>query len=500
VTAGPSFGTRQRIGLVVAPLLFLVMLLVQPPGIEQPAWRTGALAAVMAVLWISEAIPISVTALLPLVLLPVMDVSDIEAAAAPYANSVIFLFMGGFMLARAMERWRLHLRIALWTMQIVGTRPRQMVGGMMAATGLISMWVSNTACTMMMLPIGLSVIQLVERNSGADSSSTGPGTAASRNFATAVLLGIAYAASIGGIGTLIGTPPNALFAGFIRETYGITIGFAQWMLVGVPIVIVALPVTWIMLTRTFPLGAEDLPEGRELVRRELAALGPISRGEWIVAGVFASATILWITRPFLADALPQLSDAGIAVAAAVALFLIPAEPKTWTFTLDWDTAKNIPWDVLVLFGGGLSLAAAISRTGLANVIGQSFSALDALPLVVVILVLIACICLLSELASNTATAATFLPVAAGLALGVSENPLLITTATAIGASLGFMLPVATPPNAIVYGTGRLTVPQMTRAGLALDIIGIILATVAVFALATWAFDIQLGVVPPWAAR
>ena len=487
-----AFGTRQRAGMIIAPLVLVLMLLVRPAGIPLPAWNTAAIGIVMATLWITEAIPISVTALLPLVLLPVFGISDIEAAAAPYANSVIFLFMGGFMLAKAMEHWRLHSRIALWTMLAVGTRPRQMVGGLMAATGFISMWVSNTASTAMMLPIGLSIIQLAERN---ESLRTSP--KAKSDFAAAMMLGIAYAASIGGLGTLIGTPPNALYAGFVKETYGITIGFAQWMMIGVPLVIVALPITWLMLTRVvFAVGTEDIPDGRALIRSELAALGPISRGEWSVAIVFACTTILWITRPFLAPWLPQLSDAGIAVAAAVVLFLIPIDHKRGIFALNWSTARDIPWDVLVLFGGGLSLAAAMSKTGLAAIVGGSLSVMDQLPVFVVILALVATICFLSELASNTATAAAFLPIAGALAIGLGENPLLTTTATVLGASLGFMLPVATPPNAIVYGTGHLTVPQMTRAGFWLDIIGIVLATLAVFGLATWALGIQLGVMPP----
>jgi sodium-dependent dicarboxylate transporter 2/3/5 len=491
-----TFGTRQRVGLALGPIAFLVMIMNAPAGFDPLAWRTAIVAVVMAIFWVTEAIPIAVTALFPLAMLPVLGVSDIAAAASPYANEVIFLFMGGFILAKAMERWRLHQRIALWTISAVGTRPRQMVGGLMAATGLISMWVSNTATTVMMLPIGISIIHLVEKN-----RAIGGHASEKSNFSAAVMLGIAYAASIGGLGTLIGTPPNALFAGFIRESYGITISFAQYMMIGVPIVLVVLPLTWLMLTRVaFPIGTSELPDGRALIQRELAGLGSVSRGEWTVAVIFGLTTLLWVTRPLLAGVLPQLSDAGIAVSAAVLLFLVPIDFKRGVFALDWESAKGIPWDVLLLFGGGLSLAAAISKTGLAGNIGNALRVLDQLPLVVVILSLVAVVCLLSELASNTATAAAFLPVAAALALALNENPLLITLATALGASLGFMLPVATPPNAIVYGTGYVTVPQMTRAGLWLDVLCIIVASVAVFTVGAWALDIQLGVVPPWAVR
>jgi sodium-dependent dicarboxylate transporter 2/3/5 len=367
---------------------------------------------------------------------------------------------------------------------------------MMLATGVISMWVSNTATTVMMLPIGLSLIELADRNGTFHES-----PAARANFAAAIMLGIAYAASIGGLGTLIGTPPNLLFAGFVRETYGFEIGFAQWMMVGVPLVAVALPLTWLLITRvTCPVGTSEMPEGGALIRSELAAMGKVTKGEWIVAVVFAITTLLWVSRPLFESALPQLSDAGIVVAAAVALFVIPVDFRRGVFALDWPSARQIPWDVLLLFGGGLSLAAAISRTGLATKIGELLRVLDQFPIVVVVVILVATICLLSELASNTATAAAFLPVAAALALGLGENPLLTATATVLGASLGFMLPVATPPNAIVYGTGRVTVARMTRTGFLLDLIGIVLATIAVFVLALWAFDIQLGVVPDWARR
>jgi sodium-dependent dicarboxylate transporter 2/3/5 len=273
------------------------------------------------------------------------------------------------------------------------------------------------------------------------------------------------------------------------------------MMIGVPIVLVVLPLTWLMLTRVaFPIGTSELPDGRALIQRELAGLGSVSRGEWTVAVIFGLTTLLWVTRPLLAGVLPQLSDAGIAVSAAVLLFLVPIDFKRGVFTLDWESAKGIPWDVLLLFGGGLSLAAAISKTGLAGNIGNALRVLDQLPLVVVILSLVAVVCLLSELASNTATAAAFLPVAAALALALNENPLLITLATALGASLGFMLPVATPPNAIVFGRGFVTVPQMTRAGLWLDVLCIIGASGAVFTVGAWALDFQLGVVPPWAVR
>ncbi|MEW5927945.1 MAG: SLC13 family permease, partial [Gemmatimonadota bacterium] len=315
-SAGAAPGLRPRAGLLLGPLLFAAMLLAPAPdGLSAAGWRAAAVGALMAAWWVTEAVPIAATALLPLPLFPLLGVAKIDAAAAPYANPLIFLFMGGFLLALAMQRWELHRRIALNVIRAMGTRPAHLVGGFMAATALISMWVSNTATAVMMLPIGISVTELVLPRGGEAGEEE-------RGFAAALMLGIAYAASIGGFATLIGTPPNALLAGFVRETYGREIGFGEWMLVGVPLMLLVLPLTWLLLVRgVFRIRAPEIPGGRELIDREIAKLGPMSRPEWTVLAVFGTAALLWVVHPFLRAWVPEgaLSDAGIGVGAALLL-------------------------------------------------------------------------------------------------------------------------------------------------------------------------------------
>ncbi len=486
---------RSTTGLLLGPAVLALSLVLPPPaGMSVEAWRTAAVGFLMAIWWISEAIPIPATALVPIALFPLLGVAPVEAAAAPYANPVIFLFLGGFLIAQAMQRWNLHRRIALAVISAVGTRPVPLIGGFMVAAAFLSMWVSNTATAVMMLPIGLSVVDLALRRDGVPD--TEPGDS---NFAVALMLGIAYACSIGGLATLIGTPPNALLAGFMSETYGVQIGFGEWMLVGLPLAAVGLPVTWLVLTRwVYPVRMTEIPGGREAIAREVKALGSPSRGESLVAVVFVLTAAAWIFRPLLETWVPGLSDAGIAIAAAVVLFLLPVNLAAREFVLNWEWARRLPWDVLILFGGGLSLAGAISRTGLAEWIGASLSGLDALPVIGIVIVVTTVIIFLTELTSNTATAAAFLPIVASLAIGLGENPLLLAVPAALAASCAFMLPVATPPNAIVYGSGFVTIPQMARAGLVLNGIFIVLLTLGGYLLMILALGVVPGVLPEWA--
>lgn len=481
---------RRRVGLVLGPIVLTTMLVMPPPeGLEMAGWRTAAVGILMAIWWVTEAIPIPATALLPLVLFPALGVADIGAASAPYANPVIYLFMGGFMVAQAMQRWGLHRRVALVVISAVGTRPRQLVGGFMLAAGFISMWVSNTATAVMMLPIGLSVIDLVIRGDHEPD----PGDS---NFAVALMLGIAYACSIGGLGTLIGTPPNALLAGFMAETYGVQIGFGQWMLLGVPFVVIGLPLTWIILTRwIFPVKLEEIPGGREAITREVHSLGPLGRGETLVGIVFILTAVAWVTRPLLEGFIPGISDAGIAVAAALLLFALPVDLRKGIFVLNWEWARRLPWDVLVLFGGGLSLAAMITRTGLAEWIGGALGGIQGLHIVLVMGIVTLVIIFLTELTSNTATAAAFVPLVASLAIGIGENPLLLVIPATLAASCAFMLPVATPPNAIVYGSGFVTIPQMARAGFVLNLLFLVLITALVYGLVILVFGVAAAGVP-----
>jgi sodium-dependent dicarboxylate transporter 2/3/5 len=461
------------VGLLAGPIVLCAVLFAPTPVDLSPAgWKTAGVGLLMAIWWLTEAMPIPATSLVPLVLLPVLGAGDIDQVAAPYANPIIFLFMGGFLIALAMQRWNLHRRIALAMLARVGSSPRGLVAGFMAATALLSMWVSNTATALMMLPIGLSVVELLDR-----SDTTHEEPAMKRPLSVALMLGIAYAASIGGLGTLIGTPPNAFLAGFMSEAYGVELGFARWMLLGIPLVLVALPLVFLVLTRVaFRLQPEPIPGAAEVIAEARTRQGPLGRAERLVGGVFAVVAVLWMTRPLLDDWLPGLSDAGIAMAGGVALFLLPVDFRQGRFVLNWEWARRLPWGVLILFGGGLSLASAIDRTGLNEWIGSSAAGVSHWPFAAFLLLVTAFVVLLTELTSNTATAAAFLPILASIAVQSGWDPLTVVAPAAIGASCAFMLPVATPPNAIVYGSGRVTVPQMARAGAYLNVLMILLVT------------------------
>jgi sodium-dependent dicarboxylate transporter 2/3/5 len=483
---------RERIGLLLGPLLLTILLLLPAPeGMSEQGWKTTAVGALMATWWISEAIPIAATALIPLVLFPLLGILPIGDTAPAYANPLIFLFLGGFVIALAMERWNLHRRIALAVVRVMGVKPKRLVLGFMVATAFLSMWVSNTATAVMMVPIALSVVHLVRP--GAEY---GEGQPLDFNFAISLMLGVAYAASIGGLATLIGTPPNALLAGFMLETYGIEIGFAQWMVVGVPLTVVALPLSWLVLTSfVYPIRIREIPGGRETIDREYRALGPISTAEKAVAAVFVATAALWVTRPLLEETIPGIHDTVIAIAAALVLFLIPVGGGE--HAMNWETAEKLPWGVLLLFGGGLALADAVKESGLAEWIGGSVGGLG-WSVFAMILAVTTIIVFLTELTSNTATAAAFLPLVASIAVGLGEDPFLLAVPAALAASCAFMMPVATPPNAIVFGSGYVTVPQMARAGLWLNVLFIALITALVYGLIPLVFGVETGVVPAWA--
>jgi sodium-dependent dicarboxylate transporter 2/3/5 len=468
----------------------MALVLSPPPaGLTPAAWNCAAVGLLMAVWWITEAVPIPATALVPLVALPLLGVRPIEAAAAPYANPVIFLFMGGFMIAQALQRWGLHRRIALGIIRLNPSRPTAVVAGFMVSAAFLSMWISNTATTLMMLPIALSVIELVH-----PPAETRRGRS---NFAVALLLGIAYAASIGGMTTIIGTPTNALLVGFLKETYAYRLDFATWLPFGLPMAVIGLPLTFLLLTRVvYPIRLRQIPGGRAVVEARLRELGPMSRGERVVAAVFAATALLWVTSPLVARVLPGVSDAGIAIAAAVLLFTLPA--GSGQRVLDWESAQRLPWGVLLLFGGGLSLASAVSKSGLATWLGTSVGGLSHWPTPLIVVLMCLLINFLTELTSNTATAAAFLPVLASVAMALNEDPLLLLVPATVSASCAFMLPVATPPNAIVYGSDCLTVPQMVRAGFLNNLLYVALVAVLAYTLMPLTLDVTPGVVPAWA--
>lgn len=457
----------QVIGLILGAAFLLATIVFPPPAtMGAEAWAALGLMLLMATWWSTEAIPIPATALLPIVLVPALGLGSVGQATSPYANPIIFLFLGGFTLGLAMQRWNLHRRIALMTLKAVGSKPRRQIGGFMLATAFLSMWVSNTTTAIMMLPIGLSVVGMMDNDNPEGV----------RRYATALLLAIAYSASIGGIATLIGTPPNALLAAYLSENQGISVGFAQWMLLGVPVTIVMLALAWWWLTR-YDFGLGSSGDGDRAIREDLDALGPLGRGEKLVATVFLITASAWIFRPLLSDSLmPWLSDTGIAIAAAIAMFIIPVNTRKGEFLLDWETAKGIPWGVLLLFGGGLAMAGVISSSGLAEWIAQSLGVAGTLPTLVMIVLVAGVIIFLTEVTSNTATAAAFLPLLGALAMSQGVSPLLLTVPAAIAASCAFMMPVATPPNAIVFSSGHMQISDMIRAGFALNLMGIVVVT------------------------
>ncbi|MFK7161807.1 DASS family sodium-coupled anion symporter [Marinospirillum sp. MEB164] len=463
-----SMSLAAWIGFFLGPaFLLLTFILPAPEGMSEIAWRVVGLTLLMATWWSTEAIPIPITSLLPILLVPALGIASLRDVTAPYANPIIFLFLGGFLLGLAMQRWNLHRRIALLTLLAVGDQPARQIAGFMLATGFISMWVSNTATAIMMLPIGLSIISLMESDNEAELE----------RFATALLLAIAYAASIGGVATLIGTPPNALLAGYLADNQGIQLGFGEWMLIGLPVSILMMGITWWWLSRK-PFDIKG--NSKAMLQEELRKMGPMTKAEKLVALVFVLAALAWVVRPMLNTWMPWLSDTGIAMAAAIALFMIPVDIKKRVFLMSWDKADAIPWGVLLLFGGGLALAGMISSSGLAVWIANGLGGLSTLPLLLTIALVVAVILFLTEVTSNTATAAAFLPLLGALAVAQDLSPLLYTVPAAIAASCAFMLPVATPPNAIVFGTGHMKISSMIRTGAMLNLTGIVIVTLACY--------------------
>lgn len=489
-----GFGRRQAVGWIAGPLLLLLtFVLPAPEGLGELGWRTAGVAALMAVWWITEPIPIPATSLLPMVLFPLLGVVDIRAAAAPYAHPIIYLFFGGFLLALAMERWGLHRRIALGLIGVMGTQPSRIVAGFMIASAFLSMWVSNTATALMMLPIALSVVALLEAQAQGEEDKSHAAT-----FSLVLLLSVAYSATIGGLGTLIGTPPNALLAAFLNQTYGFRIGFAQWMLVGVPAVLLGVPLAWFLMTRViFRLKDMEIHGAAEVIVTERSRLGALTKPEKYVAIIFALTALGWITQPFLVRLFPLISDTGIALAGGLLLFMTPVDLRKGEFLMNWETAKRAPWDVFLLFGGGLSLASAIGAHGVAEWLGTMFEGAEAIPLLLLVAFICAFILLLTELTSNTATAATFLPVIAAVAISIGENPLLLLIPAAMAANCAFMLPVGTPPNAIVFGSGRIALPDMAKVGLWLNLSFVVLIVLVTYALGPLVFDLEPGVQPDW---
>ena len=476
----------KRIGLFLGPLLFLVTLLFfRPEGMTPAAHATLAGTLWVATWWITEAIPIAATSLLPIVLFPLTGALGLSETTEAFGDKYIFLYIGGFILAIGIERWNLHRRLALNIIAHIGTNVNRILLGFMAATAFLSMWISNTASSVMMLPIGAAITKPLRDNPDTREDEN-------RTFGRLLMLGIAYSASIGGISTLIGTPPNLVLAGIVQELYGIEITFQRWIVFGLPISLLLLLICWKYLaglTRHFR--QRSFAGGQQEVRRQLEALGPIGYEEKTVLWVFSLTAFAWITRSFLlAPLLPGLDDTIIAIAGGLALFILPARRGSGRAIVDWEEAVQLPWGILLLFGGGLAIAQAFKTTGLAEWMATQLVALNGVPIFVLLLVLIAAVNFLTEITSNLATTAMLLPVLASLALTVDVHPYLLMVGATVAASCAFMLPVATPPNAVVFGSGYLTIPDMVRAGVVMNLISIALLTLIVYFVLPylWGFD------------
>jgi len=505
---------RNKIGLYLGPLLFIIFILIPSGEDSPPITLMAAVALLMAVWWITEAIPIPATALLPVALFPVLGLMSGKEVCPHYINSYIFLFMGGFIIALALERWNLHRRIALYVIRIVGDQPRRLVLGFMLAVAFLSMWISNTAASMMMLPIGMSVIALANDQIASFDGNVFNEKSLGRfqkNFSTVLMLGIAYGASIGGIGTLVGTPPNLVFSHIFRMEFpsGPEITFTSWLLLGIPFVFTFLIITWVLLVFViYPPGRGRFFGGGAVIKVELEKLGAMTSAEKRLLVVFLATALLWIFRQDISFSaafkipgwssllsLSKVDDGTVAMFMALTLFLIPAGNRSGERLMDWNTAKNLPWGILLLFGGGFALAAGFKQSGLSLWIGSQLAFLANVPTTVMIASVSLLVTFLTEMTSNTATTQVILPVLASLSRTIEMNPLLIMLPATLSASCAFMLPVATPPNAVVFGSGYVPIIKMVRAGIILNFVGALVVLIVVYLIGVPAFHIDVASFP-----
>lgn len=477
-----------RPALFLGPILFLLVHFGPTiPQLEPAAQSVLAITLWIGIWWVSECVPIPVSSLLPIVLLPLTGALPLQEVTASYGDSAVFLYLGGFLLAIAMETWGLHKRIALWILVLMGLKFKNLVLGFMLATGFLSMWISNTATALMMLPIGLGIIE--QLTTSTQNKTETP-------LAKILLLSIAYSASIGGMATVIGSPTNTIFVGVIKKIYGADITFLQWMLVGFPIALIMIFVCWWYLThKAFKIGEISSEGVHERMLAEQKLLGKMKVEEKRVLWVFGTTAFLWITRSFLINPLfPALNDTIIAIGGAIFLFVIPSS-KTGKPLLDWSASTKVPWGILLLFGGGLAIASGFQETGLADWVGNHLSTLDALPLLFIILLVVLLVNFLTEITSNVATATMMMPVLASLALSIDVHPYGLMFAACLAASCAFMLPVATPPNAVVFGSGHLKIGDMVRAGFWLNLISSLLITICIYTLLPLLWKLDLWTFP-----
>lgn len=477
--------SKRKIGLLLGPIAFIfIKYFFHPEGLSLEANAVLATAVWIAIWWITEAISIAVTALLPIILFPLSGGMGLNETTASYGHKYVFLYIGGFILAIAIEKWKLHKRIALTIIKIVGTNVNFIILGFMIATAFLSMWISNTASAVMILPVGMAIVSQLNDN---------PATSENENiiFGKALMLSIAYSASIGGISTLIGTPPNLVLAGVIKQTYGIEISFAQWFSFGFPIAIVLLFICWIYLTRfAFKFKQKEFPGGRQEIKKQLQDLGPISYEEKAVFLVFLLTAFSWITRSFLLERfIPKIDDTIIAIFFAVLLFILPSRISTVKL-MTWDDAVKLPWGIVLLFGGGMALALGFETSGLAVWIGKQMTSLESFSLLILLLILVTSVNFLTEITSNLATTAMLLPVLVSLAAALGLHPFYLLVGATLAASCAFMLPVATPPNAVVFGSGYLKIEDMVKKGFVMNLISIVIVTAFVYYLLPIIWDLS----------
>ena len=482
----------KNIGLLSGPLAFiLVLFFFQPEGLNPEAKAILASTIWIAIWWITEAIPIAVTALLPIILFPLTGGLDLTQTTASFGHKYVFLYVGGFIIAIAIQKWNLHKRIALNIIRIIGTNVIKIILGFMVATAFMSMWISNTATAVMMLPIAMAIVAQLKDN---------PNTKEDENeiFGKALMLGIAYSASIGGVSTLIGTPPNLVLAGVVEETFGYEITFSEWFKFGFPISIILLFICWKYITGiAFKFKQKDFPGGRQEINNQLKLIGKISYEEKLIAIVFSLTAFAWVTRDYLLKILiPVIDDTIIAMVSAIIIFLLPTKDGKRRL-LNWDEAVKLPWGILLLFGGGMALAAGFKESGLALWIGNQMTLLDGVSLFLLVFILITSVNFLTEITSNLATTAMLLPILYPMAINIDVHPFILMVSTTVAASCAFMLPVATPPNAVVFGSGYLRIPDMVKIGIWMNIISIILLTFFVFYLLPllWNFDPMSFIIP-----
>ncbi len=512
---GSEIRTRsagKKAWLFLGPgLVLLALLLPAPRGMTPEAMRLLGVTALMAVWWLAEVVNLAVVAMIPLAAFPLLGIQNAQPTAQSYTDQNIFLFMGGLLLATAMQRWGLHRRMAVHILYFLGSRPKRLILGFMVSTGFLSMWISNTATAVMMLPIAISVVLYV---TGKNPEEIGRQRGEERNFSLALMLGIAYAASIGGMATLVGTPPNIVLVGQVEKLFpgAPEISFARWMAFALPLAAVFLPVVWLYLCWVaFPVGALKVGEGKTFLRGERDALGRMDGGERATLVAFVTAALLWMTRqpldlgglrvPGWSTLLPWadfIKDSTVAMAVSLSLFFIPADRKEGTRVLNWEWASRIPWDVLILLGGGFALAGAFRTTGLSAWFAQSLTGMHSLPPLAMVVAVCTLMTLLTELTSNTATAAVMLPILAATAVELHVHPLVLMIPATLSASCAFMLPVATPPNAIMFGSGCLDIPTMAKTGIVVNLLGLVLIPLFVFTFGVPALGISPGTVPPWA--